>query len=716
MKHRFSTVAFILLSILVFLNPSPGFCENQETRTTLAAFSLNAAKYALDSGRTDAQEMEELFSIGYINRIWAVLLDDKSDLIIVGERDPSLPLMHLDDIAVALRTIDKISTGENPGVSIEPPSHDEYSPIQKVKYFGGIEKTHYGKICFEADYLLKHLSLGFSLTGIDGFPSEWDMELDNAKAGRELELWESSIGRSWFYPYKIMISHKNKTASLTSITMEVRTDMDNELDLPKGYLEINEETITDILKDNPNAVSVIHARLITQNYDKIASTYPVLIQLQNLLALSGLLAEVLKDEDKTDISYWLKDYSVQESDTPEEIPMLNRGVKGLAYTSLTSGGVLSLYEIKDGWTEAVISRIPKYIKQAALLSRPSPDAITWVIPLELGAPENWSEERLKMAQEIKPIEIAKYKDIDTRLQLGYLSEPLKTPGWHPQTDGNILLAFKGNLYFSTSGIDYRLPNVDFVVSQTQINMGILPSLLLSLYNRLDFEFTVPFIVRIQQFDESPEVRLPGLISNPVYAYAGGLESPIITNRILLLDGISNGRRAYPSLELQNTAYMPTSNKMFNGFLIKPEQPENEKLFEVPFGTKKWNGFHELTIQYPLSYSLIIGASGAYHTEWKGSIDGDRKRYGGFFNHLISKDTGLAWGIEYNQSSINQSDNGWVSEGHQVLLALSVITKSGINSFKIGMWVPGESTPELGTSFMMAIDLSGSTLWDWRRWL
>ncbi len=129
-------------------------------------------------------------------------------------------------------------------------------------------------------------------------------------------------------------------------------------------------------------------------------------------------------------------------------------------------------------------------------------------------------------------------------------------------------------------------------------------------------------------------------------------APGTKEKNVVILGTIQQRRAYPPLELQNTAYMPTSNKMFNGF----------------------------------------------------------------FNHLISKDAGLAWGIEYNQSSINQSDNGWVSEGHQVLLALSVITKSGINSFKIGMWVPGESTPELGTSFMMAIDLSGSTLWDWRRWL
>ena len=31
-----------------------------------------------------------------------------------------------------------------------------------------------------------------------------------------------------------------------------------------------------------------------------------------------------------------------------------------------------------------------------------------VIPLELGAPENWSVERFKKAQEIKPIKIAKH--------------------------------------------------------------------------------------------------------------------------------------------------------------------------------------------------------------------------------------------------------------------------------------------------------------------
>ena len=39
------------------------------------------------------------------------------------------------------------------------------------------------------------------------------------------------------------------------------------------------------------------------------------------------------------------------------------------------------------------------------------------------------------------------------------------------------------------------------------------------------------------------------------------------------------------------------------------------------------------------------------------------------------------GIEYNQSSINQSENGWIRKGIKFLLALSVIT-NGINAFKI----------------------------------
>ena len=39
------------------------------------------------------------------------------------------------------------------------------------------------------------------------------------------------------------------------------------------------------------------------------------------------------------------------------------------------------------------------------------------------------------------------------------------------------------------------------------------------------------------------------------------------------------------------------------------------------------------------------------------------------------------GIEYNQSSINQSENGWIRKGIRILLALSVIT-NGISTFKI----------------------------------
>jgi len=345
----------------------------------LKAFSLSAAKKAIESGSRDK---EEIFSVGFITKIWAVLLDNNEDLIVVGESDPAIPPLLLDDVIVALRTIDNINTGENPGVSIEPISIDKYEPFQRVVYYGGIDSTNYGRICYEADLLLKRLGFGFEQTGVVGFPSEWDLSIDNAKSGRRLNPWERSVGRSWFFPLRVRIAHKYNCATVTAMTMQVRTDLDEELEMQNEFISINSEALTDILKGNREAVSIIFARLFTQDYEEISLRFPVLVQLKNLLALSGMLAELLKEKTMNGFDYWRNEFQVENTNNPTRVPTLSRGVNGLGYSQFMSGGLLATYSTEDAWSDAVISRKPKYLKQAALKSRPSLNAVSWTIPLD----------------------------------------------------------------------------------------------------------------------------------------------------------------------------------------------------------------------------------------------------------------------------------------------------------------------------------------------
>lgn len=682
----------------------------------LRAFSLSAAKTAITS---KTGNLDEIYSIGFITKVWAVVLDDGGDLIIVGEADSSIPGMHLDDIVVALRTIDKISTGENPGVSIEPISFNKYHPFQKVIYYGGIDSTHYGRICYEADLLLKRLALGFEQTGIIGFPSEWDLSLDNSKSGRRLNPWERSVGRSWFFPLRVRIAHKNNCAAITAMTMEVKTDLDEELEIPREFLVLDTKTIIRTLKTNREAVSIIFARLFTQKYEEIASHFPVLVQLQNLLSLSGLLAELLKDATMKDFNYWRNEFLVENVNNNKKVQTLSRGVNGLGHSLFMSGGVFANYNTEDAWADAVLSRKPKFIKQAVLASRPSSATVSWVIPLEHGPPANWSDSVLSASQKIvsnKTFKMGedKYQTSDKTIGLNLHTRAL---GWEPATHGKNLLAFKARFYFSSGGFEAFSPDGRFSVAGAEISTGVPFDFQLVFANRLELSLTIPLIFRIQ-FQDRPS-QLPGLKNNLV-AFACGIENPILVSRIQLLNGVKKGRWIYPSLVAENTVVIPTNYKVFEK---ASEEPDSGDPLSVRFGSDEWKGSHGFTMFVPISQNFNILGLGEFQTDWNGSTAGARILRGVAMNWLFEKEAGLSLGLHYRTSSIKKEINAipaakrngnWISEGHQFFVSLSLPTRSGTNSIFLG-WYSPNNQPNVGGTFLMSLDLGGTSLWDIRTW-
>lgn len=710
-----------------FLVGSILYGKNPDDPSSLVAFSLSAAKDASLAGHIDNNEVNAL---GYITKIWAVILDEQDDVIIVGEADPALPRMYIDDVVVALRTINKVKSGESPGVSIEPLTPN--SSTQKVVYFAGIDTTHYGKVCFQADYLLKRLSLGFSSTGIEGFPSEWELALHNMKAGRQLDPWVRSVGRSWFFPMRVEIIKDQNCATVTMATMEVQTDLDRELELPQEYLSLKANQLTKILKENPEAVSVIYARLFTQYYEDIAVHFPVLTQLKNILVLSGLMSKLLDESIIQNLKYWLNEYSVKNVSNPVEVPALHRGVNGLAYNSFMWGRVFGVYEVKDAWSEGVLSKIPKYIKQAALRSRPSRKAISWIIPLELGSPKNWSKNLLEDAQKNESSRIVRssaqsdqppndispfHANKSAATDLFNTNKPLKTSDWRPATQGANLLLFKGNLFFSTGGFEAFSPDGRFSVAEAVVSTGIPINVQLTLANRFEISLTIPLIFRIQ-FEDRPS-RLPGIKDNLV-AHGGGMENPIITNRILVLTGVKNGRWIFPSVILENSFIMSISKKIFEGTSGEPDFGDP---LVVRFGRDNWRGSHGLSMLMPINRSITFSSSGEFQTDWSNSIrgEGDRIITGGSMYWLFEKDAGLFSGIHYRTSLMREQIDSspltttfWTNEGHQFSLSLSFPTRSGINSLSLGWFAPGAQTKK-GGIFLMSVELGGTSLWDKRKW-
>ena len=700
---------FVLISLIfdqTFSQPQPN-----ESQPHLVAFSLNGAKKSLlaNSGKTN----QLIQRLGYITKIWGVILDE-TDLIVVGERDNSLPSMILDDLIVAIRIRNKISDEkENPGVSIEPVILDKYTRYQKVKYYGGIDKTHYGKICFEADLLLKKLSMGHEITGIPGFPSEWDLKVDNNKANRRSEPWNNQVSRSWFFPLKININKYKECAALSSIKMQVKTDA-TPTDL-KDFISINPDSLKKILKVQPDAVSFIYSQLFTRNFDKIARKHPILLQLQNLMALSGLVAEVLQDVNDSSLNYWIDEYQVAEVGSPAKIPTLSNGINGLSYNAFISGGISVNYKVGDGWSNAVIARKPKYLKQAALLSRPSKDAISWRIPLELGSPKNWTPDDLKELRDKELKESHKFlKDLPPEFKYvdPGIQKWLDTPGWHPSTEKENLFNFNSSLFFSTGGFETFSPRGRFSVSGSEIALGIPIEVKLVFKNSVEFGIKVPFMVRTN-FRDSPSPNLPG-ISDQIITYAGGIENPIITNRIQIMDGVKNGRWKLPGIVFENSLVLPFHSKLFDGFIgIKENSP-------IPFASNTTLFSHGLRTMIPISQNSILMGGGEYQTPWRDSVSiNERFLYDIGVIFVVEKDLNLRIGFHLASSfeydtGIFQNDKEWLNQGNQYLLSFSYPTRKGGNRVYFGWYAPSDYSNLNGT-FLFSFELNSVHFWDLRAW-
>lgn len=692
------------LSFVLLVNYASALAPSE--KNALVAFSLSAAKRSLSNG---SESSTEIHSLGSITRIWAILLGDQNDLIIVGERDRNTGNIYLDDVVVALRTMNKINTGECPGVSIEPVNPNRDSPMQKVIYYGGIDSTHYGKVCYEADLLLKRLSLGFELTGIMGFPSEWDLELHNTKTGRRSNPWEQGAGRSWFFPLHVRIAHNNRCAALTAMTMEVRTDLDEAMELPKEYLTLDEESLAYLIEENPEVVSIAYARLFTQHYDEIASRFPVLIQLQNLLALSGLLTEVLRNDTMQDLEYWMKHYPIQKHNTPKEAPTLSQGVNGVGYSLLISGGIKGIYHIEDARTEAVLSRKPKYLRQAALQSRPSAETVSWIIPIDLEHSQDQTLKQIRLGEDSRAAMPSLDNTTSDNQRREVVNQPLLTPGWHPPTYGKNLVAFSGRLHLSNGGYDQFSPRGKFPLAGTEVAVGVPVSLLWVSHNILSLELTVPLVVQMNVLDIPS--RLPGLKEN-LTSFAGGIANPILTGRIVLLDGIKEGKWKHPFITAENSVTIPAYQQFFDA-------SSGAFDFRVPIGFEQWYGSHGVGASIPISYNSHLAVLSEFQTDWKGYTLGERIVSTANMGWLIEEDIGMSLGIQFSTSfaktqNSDEAKTQWLNQGHQFGAFLSIPSRNGANTIFIGWYAPNNQ-PDAGGTFLMSIDLRGTSLWERRTW-
>ena len=318
-------------------------------------FSLRTAQTMTVPSQAPGPEIGHL---GWVTRVVGMVHDpERDDLIDVGNRDPEYPEILLDDLVVALRVVFLHPEIEYPGLSIEPDKEDVDPWHHKVRYIGGIDSTRFGLVCFRADSLLKVMNLGLAPSGLSEVPSCWEVQQRIMLPDADYE--DRGDRRSFFYPisFKVLVlGHA-------------------------GYLQSNRiAVLTDIASSGTHDLAGEYfAKQVTEHFFEIASRYPVLEELRNMMSLYALAKGVESMREAPDLTFWLHNYYVDPVGTPTRIGLLGRGVRGLAESHIAIGQLelrpqVLMLEAGD----------PIALEEIVLETRPSDSALTWTFELRDG--------------------------------------------------------------------------------------------------------------------------------------------------------------------------------------------------------------------------------------------------------------------------------------------------------------------------------------------
>ncbi len=728
-----SGIFILILSLFLLIRPHSTAAVTNDDTPTLVCFSLNAAKYQIISGKRDRL----IDSVAFISDLWAIAYDEVSqDIIIIGERNKNRPSLFFDDLILALKNVEKVSSEDNPGVSIEPFDKNKYSPYQNVVYYGGIENTHFGSIYLKSDLLLKRLSLGYDVTGISGLPSEWDLIVDNQKAGRLLAPWHEGLNRSYFYPFKVRIINKSNCAALLSLKIDVLTDSKERPKFPSGSLSFDYASIGKILDKYPGSGAAIYAKLFTENFEEIAQRHKVLFELRNLMGASGLFASLLKTVDYPGLKYWEEEFVVSDFNTDQKVETISRSIGGVKLGTSISGKITTeITEVNDVWSELVLTKDPKYLHQAAIASRTGSDFLSWQIPLGYGFPREWPDTLLHTFETgEKKFMLAKGSGsnhnaaVDREIRKDYATPVEVSPGWETPNDGNNLLEIYSNLIFSYGGFETYSPSRKYPIRGTDISLGRF-----SIYNStitagavIGFEYVhknkisigaaIPFTYKLFIEDRPVTQFLLG-ISDNIIALAGGFENPIITNEISLYNGIAAGRRKYPSVSLRNTLELPLSAEFFNVQLTAKHLKDE---VDFVFSPNELISTHSINSITPISNSFSLALRASYLRNWDDDINRNFMDFSTSLRYLMERSLGiyliLNYGINYRHiPSLHSSvvEKSWQNQGHRLDLSVAFPKKSDFNTISFGYYFPQGT--EHGGQIIINFDFSGNRIFNKRKW-
>jgi len=354
------------------------------------AYSMNQAFQRLERARGSTQDFRRndpsLYYLGGITKPWAVVVDEgNQDWILVGERDPMSSVVTLDDWVVALRAR-FVHGSRDPGVTIDPRGEAEGATRQDVRFFGGVENTRFGRVCYDADWLMKKIGMRLETLPVEGLKTYFDLAVEEAnRSGGGGQV----ASRFWFYPALNRVNVVDNVVLLERFQMGVFTEI--------LAARVNGVEVTN-LADFHHGPSQGFARSFESNYDAIAASREVIETLRGLTRLAGLAAGLRSVVPVRNLSYWLAGYVPAMVETPLEVEVLHQAAEEVGLR--ISGGV-SLAALATRLAGGDASAFRGLVKASR-----GKDELVWEFAVNLrdGRPENVSiPDRLADPRMILPL-------------------------------------------------------------------------------------------------------------------------------------------------------------------------------------------------------------------------------------------------------------------------------------------------------------------------
>jgi len=263
--------------------------EEEEERQHAEAARKATARHKYHIGwRPDRipQNAEHARALGYWRSpqsMCCLVLDEQEDsesTVSVSETREPGGAVNLEFLSLALRC--RISEGTEPAFSLDPTStaDDPQHTMQRKRFEPSwLAGTSAGEVLFQADYLLKELSMGEYDQPVIGMRSCFDF---SEQEGHDTE-WRA---REWFVikDARVLVSEDNVLIPYVEMAVETREQLN-------GTHGIEDSPIT-----RPDHPLVKYAEAFTSNFDLIAERKSVIFHLREL-AKASVLAKFLVEAD-----------------------------------------------------------------------------------------------------------------------------------------------------------------------------------------------------------------------------------------------------------------------------------------------------------------------------------------------------------------------------------------------------------------------------------